>query len=115
MDLRGYWWINPDQSNLTKYWVETQYVQAVFDLDCEWQGLPPVYRIYVNDELFTEREWRWTEHYLEEILQLQVMPGVYKVRLDPVGPNMASFRCSNHRIAHGVARWRDHETLEVLS
>lgn len=115
MDFLESWWTNPDRSNPAKYRVDTQYVQAVFDLDCEWQGLPPVYRIYVNKELFAEREWRWTEHYLEEILQLQVSPGVYSVTLESVGPNIASFRCSNHRVMHGSARWRDAGILEVVS
>ena len=95
--------------------METQYVQAVFDLDCQWQGLPPVYRVYVNDELFTEREWRWTEHYLEEILQLQVSPGIYRVRLESVGPNIAEFQRKNPRITHGPARWLDADRIEVTA
>ena len=32
-----------------------QYVRVVCNVACEWEGLPPIYRVYVNDELFTER------------------------------------------------------------
>jgi len=93
--------------------VSAQYIRAVFDLDCIWEGLRPIYRIYVNDELFAEREWRWTDCYLEEILQIQARPGRYLVRLEPVGPQIAEFRITNHRIAHGPAKWVDPHTLEI--
>lgn len=93
----------------------THFIRAVFDLDCDWQGLPPVYRIYVNDELFAEREWRWTDCYLEEILQIQAVQGRYTVHLEPVGPQIASFRCTNHRVEHGPAVWQDQNTLDIQS
>lgn len=91
------------------------FVRAVFDLDCDWEGLPPVYRIYVNDELFAEREWRWTDCYLHEILQIQGVPGTYRVSVQPVGPQIANFRSTNHRIEHGPAHWLDQTTLEITS
>lgn len=90
------------------------FVKAVFDLDCDWEGLPPVYRIYVNDELFTERTWRWTQEYLEEMLQISAPPGQYRVRVEPVGPNLAQFRVANHRIEYGPGRWLNKEILEIL-
>ena len=93
--------------------METVFVKAVFDIDCEWEGLNPAYRIYVNDELFTERTWTWTDSYLEEILQIQAPPGQCRVRLEPVEPNLARFRISNHRIEYGPGRWIDNEYLEI--
>ena len=95
--------------------MNAEFVRAVFDLDCEWEGLPPVYRIYVNDELFAEREWRWTDCYLEEILQIQAPPGRYNIRIDPVGPQIARFHASNHRVQHGPGSWLDHNMLEIAS
>lgn len=83
----------------------TVFVKAWFDLDCEWMGLPPIYRVYVNDELFAERTWIWTEHYLSEMLQIQAPPGHYEVRVESVGPNLARFVTGNHRIEYGPARW----------
>jgi hypothetical protein len=85
--------------------VETVYVRAVFDIDCDWEGLPPVYRVYVNDELFTERTWIWTDQHLQEILQIQAEPGKYAVRVESVGPSLSQFRVWNHRIEHGPATW----------
>ena len=85
--------------------METVYVRAVFDIDCDWEGLPPVYRVFVNDELFTERTWTWTDQHLQEILQIQAIPGRYKVRVESVGPSLSQFRTWNHRIEHGPASW----------
>ena len=44
-----------------------KFVRVLADVDCEWEGLMPSYRVYVNDELFAERTWRWTDSYLEEM------------------------------------------------
>ena len=85
--------------------MDTVFVRAVFDIDCDWEGLPPVYRVFVNDELFTERTWIWTGQHLQEILQIQAVPGKYRVRVESVGPNLAQFRTWNHQIEHGPARW----------
>lgn len=93
--------------------METEFVQARFDIDCDWEGLPPVYRVYVDDELFAERTWRWTEHYLRENLQIVAPPGRYRVRIESVGPNLANFRVGNHDIKFGPACWVDTETLEI--
>jgi hypothetical protein len=93
--------------------VKTQFVKASFDLNCDWEGLPPVYRIYVNDELFTEREWIWIDHYLTETLQIEAPPGQYSVRVEPVGPCIANFVVKNNKIDHGHAAWRGETALEI--
>jgi hypothetical protein len=93
--------------------METVFVKALFDLDCEWEGLPPVYRIYVNDELFAERTWTWTDHYLTEILQVEAPPGQYEVRVEPVKPCLATFRVGNHRIGYGPGQWLDGVFLKI--
>jgi hypothetical protein len=93
--------------------VDTTYIRAVIDIRCEWEGLEPAYRIYVNEELFTERTWAWTDHYLEEVIQLQAAPGCYQVRLEPVPPTLARFTVGNHRVEHGPAQWVNDQTLEI--
>lgn len=93
--------------------MKTQFVKASFDLNCDWEGLPPVYRIYVNDELFTEREWAWTDHYLTEMLQIEAPAGSYTVRVEPVGPCIAKFVVTNNQIGHGPAVWHSESTLEI--
>jgi hypothetical protein len=95
--------------------MEPQFVRAVFNLDCEWQGLDPVYRIYVNDELFAERTFAWTNCFLEEHLQISAVPGNYRVRVEPVGPQIARFVTGGHRIEHGPARWLDSNVLEITA
>ena len=74
-----------------------------------------MYRVYVNDELFSEREWRWTDCYLTEILQIQAPPGRYVVRIEPVGRNLATFTTRNHRVEYGTAQWIDAQNLEIMS
>jgi hypothetical protein len=98
----------------TKYSMSnTVFVKAVFDLDCEWEGLPPSYRVYVNDELFAERTWRWNDSYLEEMLQIQAPPGLYEITLQPVPPTLARFQITNRRVEHGPGRWISDTVLEI--
>jgi hypothetical protein len=93
--------------------MEPVFVRAVFNLDCRWEGLDPVYRIYVNNEMFAERTYRWTDCYLEEHLQISAPPGTYRIRVEPVGPQIAKFITGGHRIDHGPAHWVDINTLEI--
>ena len=93
--------------------MKTVFVKAHFDLDCDWEGLPPVYRIYVEDELFAERTWTWTDSYTSEMLQIQAPPGIYTVRIEPVRPCLANFRVANHRISYGPGRWIDKNRIEI--
>lgn len=91
------------------------FVTAWFDLDCEWEGLPPIYRIYVNDELFAERTWNYTDHYLSEMLQIQAAPGRYEVSVRSVGPNLAEFTVTNQRVEYGPGQWiKKGRVLEIL-
>ena len=95
--------------------MNTQFVKAVFDLYCNWEGLPPTYRIYVNGELFSERTWIWGhEKYLQQTLQIQGPPGMYRVHVESVGPNLAEFYTNGHDIEHGSAHWINRHRLEIL-
>lgn len=93
--------------------MEPIFVKARFDIDCNWQGIPPIYRVYVNEELFTERTWIWTDHFLREFLQISALPGQYRVRLESVRPNLAKFRLTNFAVEHGPARWIEGQILEI--
>ena len=94
--------------------METKFIKAVFDIDCVWEGDPPRYRVYVNDELFTERTWIWQDCYLTEILQIQALPGQYQISVQPVGIDPAQFHMFNRDVEHGSAQWIDSNTLEIL-
>lgn len=91
------------------------YVRAGFDIHCQFDKGAPVYRIYVNDELFVERTWRWPNCYLEEMLKLSAPPGQYRVTVALVSPSKAHLICRNHRVEIGPARWIDANTLEIMT
>jgi len=80
-----------------------QFICVLYDIDCEWESFEPIYRTYVNDELFSERTWRWTQHYLEEMLQIEAEPGEYVIRHELVPPHLATLTVSNMRVKNGAA------------
>lgn len=82
--------------------VDTTFVKLNVDLKCQWEGLEPDYRIYIDDEMFTERTYRWNDpFYLREILQVEAVPNTeYLVQLKPVGPQLADFNFTNPRVEY---------------
>jgi hypothetical protein len=80
------------------------FVRVLANIDCTWEGLNPVYRVYVNDELFTERTWYWTDAYLEEMLQIEAVPGNYTLRFELVPPHLAELIVKNIRVDYGPGR-----------
>ena len=95
--------------------MKTQFVNAVFDLYCNWEGFPPTYRVYVNGELFSERTWIWGhEKYIRQNLQIQGPPGSYRVHVESVAPNLAEFYTNGHTVEYGSAHWANRHRLEIL-
>jgi hypothetical protein len=84
--------------------MRTEFVLALTDVYCKWKGEPPRYRCYVNGELFAERTWIWTGHYLEEQLQILAKPGEYNIHYELVDTENAKLKISNFRITQGPAR-----------
>jgi hypothetical protein len=78
-----------------------KFVRVLADIDIKWEGLNPVYRAYVNDELFAERTWYWGSDYLEETLQIEAEPGEYTIRFELVPPHLAQLTVSNIRVEYG--------------
>lgn len=83
--------------------MRNEFVMALTDVHCKWSGTPPRYRCYVNNELFTERTWIWTDHYLEEQLQILAEPGEYQIRYELVDTENARLKAKNFRITLGPA------------
>lgn len=56
---------------------------------CHWSEFPPVYRIYVNSDLMTERTFSWPgyRNYIRENLVCRLEPGIHTVRIE---------NCSGH-------------------
>jgi len=74
------------------------------DVSVDWQGDPPRIRVYVGDEMFTERTWIWPEeYYLEEMLVVNAPPGEYDLRWELVSPSQGKIEVKNVRIGHGAA------------
>lgn len=99
----------------------------LMDIHCTWTGNAPSYRVYVNDELFSERTFIWRDRYLTELLQISAEPGIYQVRVEavPHDPkkfalhnskiefNSSQFNVNNYQIEHGFAQWIDNGILEI--
>ena len=81
-----------------------QYVRVVCNVACEWEGLPPIYRVYVNEELFTERTWTWKDDlYLREEIQINAEPGDYRIRYELVPPYLAELSVTLPVVQYGPA------------
>jgi len=80
-----------------------QFIRVLYNIDCEWESFEPIYRTYVNDELFAERVWRWTDQYLEELLQIEAEPGEYVIRHELVPPHLATLSVTDMRVDYGPA------------
>jgi hypothetical protein len=77
------------------------FVKVLFDVHCEWQGQAPYYRVYVNDEMFTERTYNFTDAYLQEMLQIEAPEGNYHIRCEIVPPSIARLRVENMHVDFG--------------
>jgi len=97
-----------------------QFVKILADVHCECDpDNRSVYRLYIGDELFTERTWIWSNAYLEEVISILAEPGDYKIHYELV-PNQAEIRhthvsmwnvpglnIQNLRVAEGSATIQD--------
>ena len=90
------------------------FVRILSKIDCDWEGLSPVYRLYVNDELFAERTWIWTDNYLEEALQVEAEPGTYTIRYELVRPNLANLKILGLSVNYGPAEVIDNTTFRIV-
>ena len=90
-----------------------QFIRLLCDVACEWEGLAPIYRAYVNDELFAERTWCWTDCYLEELFQIEAEPGEYTIRYELVPPHLATLTVKNMRVDYGPATV-ENDILRIL-
>ena len=91
-----------------------QFVRILSNIDCEWEGLSPIYRLYVNNELFSERTWIWTDSTLEENLQIEAELGDYTLRYELLTPNLASLQIGNLTVAHGSAEIIDNTHFRIV-
>ena len=88
------------------------FCKVSFDLFCD-KGQEPRYRLYVNDELFTERTYIWQgTEYLRENLQVEAPAGEYKITLQKLDKGKLNIR--NTRVDFGPAEIVDSTTFRIL-
>lgn len=93
--------------------MQTQTVIVTCDVDIRYTGESPVYRLYVGDELFTERTWIWTNDFLREKIVLEAPYGVYPIRYELLPHPDAEFKIKNAIVIKGPGRFRKHLALEI--
>jgi hypothetical protein len=91
-----------------------QFIRVLCDVDCSWTETPPVYRVYVDDELFAERTWRWRDEYLEEMIQIEAEPGEYVISYELVNSPGATLRVLNMRVDYGPGKIKGN-LLKILT
>ena len=85
------------------------FVRVTTDIHCEKGS--PTYRLYINEELFTERTFIYHGNYLTENFQVEAPPGMYQIRLETVGKGKISMK--NTQIALGPAKVIDTRTFKI--
>ena len=78
-----------------------EHVLVKADVYCDWQDQPPVYRLWVGNELFAERTYIWQEQYLEELIPVYAEPGKYEIRYELVPPSQGTLTVKNMRVDQG--------------
>lgn len=79
--------------------------------------LHPIYRIYINNDLITERSWLWADENLirEDIWAELDTSAVHKIKLQPILKlaGMAKFKVDNLVVDNKPAVIQDFNDLEV--
>jgi hypothetical protein len=70
--------------------------------------------LYVNDELFSERTWIWTDSSLEENLQIDAEPGEYTIRYELIEPNLATLKIGSLSVDYGPAEIVDNTHFRIV-
>jgi len=69
-----------------------RHAELKFDVYCYYDGDPPRYRVYVDNDLITERTFTWgSSHYIEETVILEAPVGQHRLRVENVDPALGTF------------------------
>lgn len=94
---------------------EKKFVKLSLDIYCFWLNEPPVYRIYINDELFCDRTYHWKEeNYLQENFQIFAPPGLYTIKIENNDKHIVDFLAKNLQIKKGNAKKISDREFEIL-
>jgi hypothetical protein len=58
------------------------------DVYARWGDVQPRYRVYVDNDLLTERDFIWPGHevFIRENIVVDLEPGAHKLRIEQAGP-----------------------------
>ena len=74
-------------------------VSITVDIYCDWAWAvtPPVYRLYVNDDLLTERTYIWNnrEQFIKEHILVNLCPGLHTLTIETVNDPCFKFAKRN--------------------
>ena len=93
--------------------MQTQTVIVDCDVFVRFSGEPPVYRLFVGGELFTERTYVWTEDFLRERIVLEAPYGLYPIEYQLLPHPDAEIKIKNPTVASGPGRFRKGLALEI--
>lgn len=80
-------------------------VKISVEVTCKWAVKPPAYRIYVDDDLLTERSYIWgPNQFVKENIIVNIDAGPHTFRLEPVNPNIKGFEYANFKVDGAYTR-----------
>jgi hypothetical protein len=70
-----------------------RHAELKFNVHCYYSGANPRYRVYVDNDLITERTFVWSsgEQYIEETVILEAPTGTHQLRVENVDPALGTF------------------------
>lgn len=82
------------------------------DVYAHWGDVHPRYRVYVDGDLLTERDFTWPAHeiYIKENIEVNLSAGKHSVRVEQIGTN-GKIHAKNVTV-DGVASTSDFTTVE---
>ena len=77
-----------------------QEIRIEVDVLCDWQSEPQAYRLYIDNDLYTERTYIWhnPNQWVREIMVAELESGQHTIKLLPVNSKFSGFRLSNFAI-----------------
>jgi hypothetical protein len=76
-----------------------RHAELKFDVHCYYDGYSPRYRVYIDDDLITERTFIWrTDQYIEENVVVEAPVGTHRFRVENVDPELGTFTVENIKL-----------------
>lgn len=89
-------------------------VEISAEIHCEWDQQAPVYRVYVDQDLLTERTYRWInpEQFVCERIIVNLEPGIHKLEIQSVNPaDQSKFSVRNVHVNHQLVPYVNNQII----